>query len=417
MRRLMHDQTSQPTSWRSILNLTVVIGALGYFVDIYDIVLFTVVRNPSCGSLGIAPEQAVRLLDWQMAGMLLGGFFWGVLGDRVGRKAVLFGSILVYSLANLANATVGHLPGDPYWQYATLRLVAGFGLAGELGAAITLVSETSPARMRGYATALVAAIGIAGAAAAVTVAKLADWRIAYVVGGVLGLCLLVLRLRVLESGMFSHAVSSGVARGSLRLLFGSGARVGRLLLCTAIGLPIWYMVGMVAMRADRHGAALGASGPVDPAYATLACYLGLIVGDLGAGCASQWLRSRRLAVAACLLASLAVAALMLTRATPSPALLYTCCVLLGAACGYWAVFVTVAAEQFGTNLRSTVAGMVPNLVRGAVPLWSWAIAGLAPSMGAVHATLWLGLGVVAIALLAVWLMRETYAVELDYVER
>lgn len=417
MRRLMHAQTPLPATWRSILNLTVIIGALGYFVDIYDIVLFTVVRNPSCGSLGIVPEQAVRLLDWQMAGMLLGGFFWGVLGDRIGRKSVLFGSILVYSLANLANAAVGHLPGDPYWQYAILRLVAGFGLAGELGAAITLVSETTPARMRGYATALVAAIGIAGAAAAVTVAKLADWRIAYVVGGVLGLCLLVLRLRVLESGMFSHAVGSGVPRGSLGLLFGSGVRMGRLVLCTAIGLPLWYMVGMVAMRADRHGLALGATGPVDPAYATLACYLGLIVGDLGAGFASQWLRSRRLAVGACLVASGAVAALMLTRAAPSPALLYTCCVLLGVACGYWAIFVTVAAEQFGTNLRSTVAGIVPNLVRGAVPLWSWAIAALAPSFGAVHATLWLGLSVVAIALLAAWLMRETYAVELDYIER
>jgi MFS transporter, putative metabolite:H+ symporter len=418
IRPCMSDQPIQPpATWRSILNLTVIIGALGYFVDIYDIVLFTVVRIPSCSGLGIAPEQAVRLLDWQMAGMLLGGFFWGVLGDRVGRKSVLFGSILVYSLANLANALVGHLPGDPYWQYAILRLVAGFGLAGELGAAITLVSETSPARLRGYATALVAAVGIAGAVAAVTVAKLADWRIAYVVGGVLGLCLLILRLRVLESGMFAHAVGSGVARGSLRLLFGSGQRVWRLFLCTAIGLPLWFMVGMVAMRADRHGIALGVTAPVDPAYATLACYLGLIVGDLGAGFASQWLRSRRSTVGACLVASAVVATLMLTSTSPSPALLYTCCVLLGISCGYWAVFVTVAAEQFGTNLRSTVASIVPNLVRGAVPLWSWLIASLAPTFGAVHATLWLGLAVVAVAVVAAWQMRETYAVELDYVER
>lgn len=174
---------------------------------------------------------------------------------------------------------------------------------------------------------------------------------------------------------------------------------------------------MVAMRADRHGAALGATGPVDPAYATLACYLGLIAGDLGAGCLSQWLRSRRLAVGICLAAAAGVGALMLTRGAPSPGLLYTCCAMVGIACGYWAVFVTVAAEQFGTNLRSTVAGIVPNLVRGAVPLWSWAIAALAPSLGAAQATLWLGLAVTALALLAVWLMRETYAVELDYLER
>lgn len=413
----MSDPAQPPAAWRSLLSLTVVIGALGYFVDIYDIVLFTVVRVPSCADLGIAPERALRLFDWQMAGMLLGGFVWGVMGDRIGRKAVLFGSILVYSLANLANAAVGHLPGDPYWQYAILRLVAGFGLAGELGAAITLVAETTPARLRGYATALVAAIGIAGAAAAVAVSKLFDWRTAYIVGGILGLCLLALRLRVLESGMFAHAVGSGAARGSLRLLAASPRRLGRLLLCTAIGLPIWFYVGMVAMRADRHGAALGATGPVDPAYATLACYLGLIAGDLGAGCLSQWLRSRRLAVGICLAAAAAVGALMLTRGAPSPGLLYACCVLVGVACGYWAVFVTVAAEQFGTNLRSTVAGIVPNLVRGAVPLWSWAVAALAPSLGAVQATLWLGLAVTALALLAVRLLRETYAVELDYVER
>ncbi len=406
-----------PGPWRSVFSLTLVVAALGYFVDIYDIVLFNVVRKPSCSELGIDPARALHLLDWQMAGMLLGGFFWGILGDRIGRKAVLFGSILIYSLANLANAAVGLVPGDAYWQYAILRLIAGFGLAGELGAAITLVSETTPAKLRGYATTLVAAIGIAGAAAAVLVSKITDWRTAYVVGGLLGLALLVLRLRVMESGMFAHAIDSTVARGSLRMLFSDRKRLGRLLLCTAIGLPLWFMVGIVAFRSDKLGAALGSPVLVDPAFATLACYLGLIAGDLGAGFASQWLRSRRLAVAGFLVATAAVCIFMLTRQSPSPALLYTCCALLGIACGYWAVFVTIAAEQFGTNLRSTVAGIVPNLVRGAVPLWSWAVAALAVPIGVVNATMWLGLGIVAVALTAIWLMRETYAVELDYLER
>jgi hypothetical protein len=327
---------------------------------------------------------------------------------------VLFGSILVYSLANLANAAVGWLPGDAYTQYAVLRLIAGFGLAGELGAAITLVSETTSARQRGYATTLVAAIGIAGAAAAVAVAKLADWRSAYVVGGVLGLALLFLRLRVLESGMFDHARASGVARGSLALLVRSPDRLRRLALCAVIGLPLWYLVGMVAMRADRHALALGTTSPIDPAFATLACYVGLIAGDLGAGCASQWLRSRRRAVMFFLLATAGVLGWMFTRSAPTPAVVYGCCAALGVACGYWAVFVTVAAEQFGTNLRSTVAGIVPNLVRGAVPLWSWAIAALG---GTVPVTLWLGLAVIALAIVAAWAMRETWAVELDYVER
>ncbi len=406
-----------PAAWRGVFSLTVVVAALGYFVDIYDIVLFNVVRRPSCSELGIAPERALSLLDWQMAGMLLGGFFWGILGDRIGRRAVLFGSILVYSLANLANAAVGLVPGDAYVQYAALRLVAGFGLAGELGAAITLVAETTSARQRGYATTLVAAIGIAGAAAAVAVAKLFDWRTAYVVGGLLGLALLLLRLRVMESGMFDHAVASHVRRGSLALLLSDRGRIGRLLLSTAIGLPIWFMVGMVAFRSDKLGAALGTTTPVDPAFATLACYLGLIAGDLGAGFASQWLQSRRLAVATFLVATIAVCVFMLTRSAPSPALLYACGTALGVACGYWAVFVTISAEQFGTNLRSTVAGIVPNLVRGAVPLWSLLVAWAAGQWGVITGTLAIGGTVVALALLAVWLMRETYAVELDYVER
>lgn len=406
-----------PAAWRGVFSLTVVVAALGYFVDIYDIVLFNVVRRPSCSELGIAPERALSLLDWQMAGMLLGGFFWGILGDRIGRRAVLFGSILVYSLANLANAAVGLVPGDAYVQYAALRLIAGFGLAGELGAAITLVAETTSARQRGYATTLVAAIGIAGAAAAVAVAKLFDWRTAYVVGGLLGLALLLLRLRVMESGMFDHAVASHARRGSLGLLLSDRGRLGRLLLSTAIGLPIWFMVGMVAFRSDKLGAALGTTAPVDPAFATLACYLGLIAGDLGAGFASQWLQSRRLAVAAFLVATIAVCVFMLTRNAPSPTMLYACGTALGVACGYWAVFVTISAEQFGTNLRSTVAGIVPNLVRGAVPLWSLLVAWAAGQWGVITGTLAIGGSVVALALLAVWLMRETYAVELDYVER
>lgn len=405
-----------PVPLRSLITPILVVSALGYFVDIYDIVLFAMVRVPSCTELGIPPAEALRLLDWQMAGMLLGGIAWGLLGDKRGRLTVLFGSILTYSLANLANAAVGlpGIPGDPYAQYALLRLIAGFGLAGELGAAITLVAETSPRIQRGYATTLVAAIGIAGACAAFAVSQVAHWRLAYVIGGVLGLALLLLRLRVSESGMFTHLRASGAARGSLGLLLSDRGRLARLALCTAIGLPLWFMVGMVAMRCDRLAAALGTSG-VDPAAGTLACYLGLIAGDLAAGFGSQLLRSRRAAVAICLVAAAAVLVLLLTRSAPAPALVYGGCALLGCACGYWAVFVTVSAEQFGTNLRSTVTGVVTNLVRGAVPLWSWILAGIGPP--APQATIAVGLAVVAIALVATWLMRETYDADLDYVER
>ena len=169
---------------RRAVSLAVLVAALGYFVDIYDLILFGAVRGPSLQALGFSPadvqDKGILLLQLQMGGMLVGGILWGIIGDRRGRLSVLFGSIILYSIANLVNGTVDTLTG-----YAICRVIAGIGLAGELGAGITLVSELMDKERRGLGTTIVAATGILGGVVAGIVGgavpgiPAVDWRTAY----------------------------------------------------------------------------------------------------------------------------------------------------------------------------------------------------------------------------------------------
>ncbi|MBP6835286.1 MAG: MFS transporter, partial [Deltaproteobacteria bacterium] len=284
--------TSAETASRRTMIATVLIGALGYFVDIYDLLLFSIVRTASLRDLGVAPSESLTvglsLLSWQMWGLLLGGLVWGVLGDKRGRVSVLFGSILLYSTANIANAFVHTLGQYEFW-----RFVAGVGLAGELGAAITLVSETLPAKYRGYGTAVVAGVGLFGAVLAAYVGKNYSWRTAFIIGGVLGFALLLTRVSMLESGMFGRVREEGVKRGDLAMLFLSPPRLFRLLRCVLIGLPIWFVVGILVTGAPEFARAFHVTGEVTGASAVQWTYLGLVLGDLGSGALSQWVGSRR----------------------------------------------------------------------------------------------------------------------------
>lgn len=425
---------NQPTSplahgdkpaWRLILSAPVIVAALGYFVDIYDLILFSVVRTPSLKDLGITGEaltvDGVWLLNLQMIGMFIGGVFWGVLGDRRGRVSILFGSIIMYSLANLLNAGVGlseTVNGviSPLRQYEILRVLAGIGLAGELGAGITLVAESLPARLRGLGTMVVAAVGVAGATLAFFIAERFGWRQAYVIGGCMGIALLVLRIIAHESGMFRHVKESNVSRGDFLSLFTRWDRLKRYLVCIGIGMPTWFVVGIFITLTPEMGAALGVTGEVKAGKAVFWCYLGLVFGDLASGLASQLLRSRRRAVAGFLLLTGAVSAVYLSVRGISPDAYYGLCFALGISVGYWALFVTVAAEQFGTNLRATVATTVPNFARGAVVPITTAYVAMKGGMGAIGSAAAVGIVCLAIALVSVWAMRETFSSDLDYTE-
>ncbi len=405
-----------PTVRAALLHPTVIVSALGYFVDIYDLVLFSIVRVASLKSLGVPEAQlldvGVFLLNCQMGGMLLGGILWGILGDKRGRLTVLFGSILVYSLANLANAFVTSTE-----TYGLLRFLAGVGLAGELGAAVTLVSESLPRETRGYGTSFVAGFGVSGAILAAAVGELCTWQTAYLIGGVLGLALLVLRMRLSESGIFAKLKAAPVRRGDIHVLLGSWAAFAKYLRCILIGVPNWFVVGILITFSPEICRALGASGEVSAGSAILFTYLGLVFGDIGSGVASQWCRSRKVVIAVCLGATMALVAVFLLVPGPrSPAFYYSLCGALGLFCGYWALFVTVAAEQFGTDVRATVTTTVPNFVRGSVVLLTMLFRDLKPVLGLVPTTLGLGLVCTGVAFLALWRSEETFGKDLDYTE-
>ncbi len=405
----------QRHSWKDIVNLTVIVGALGYFVDIFDLILFPIVRTTSLTDLGVPPDQIlptfVYLFNFQMIGMLVGGVFWGILGDKRGRMSVLFGSITLYSLANLANAFVTTIPA-----YAVMRFLAGLGLSGELGAAITLVSEVLPKEIRSYGTAVVASLGITGALVADFVGNKLGWRGAFITGGLMGLALLVLRIKVTDSGMFKQLAHQNVTKGNFLMLFTSRARFLRYLRSILIGVPIWYVVAILVASSPELSRSLGVVGAVNPGHAIASCYLGLAIGDLGSGFISQWIASRKKTVLLFQGFTLGMVLITLLSHGVSAQTYYLMCVALGFSAGYWAVFVTIASEQFGTNLRATVTVTVPNFVRGAVVPITTSFLALKAHCGIVNSALFIGLCCLALAALSLWGMEETHAKDLDFLE-
>jgi MFS transporter, putative metabolite:H+ symporter len=399
----------------TVFSLPVFVAALGYFVDIYDLVLFSIVRVPSLKGIGISgPElinKGVMLLNMQMIGMLLGGILWGILGDRKGRLKIMFGSIFIYSLANLVNGMVTSIEA-----YALLRFIAGVGLAGELGAGITLVSEVLHKSVRGYGTMIVASVGVSGAILANFVAKGFDWRTAFYIGGVLGLLLLILRISVSESGMFKGMEGTGLRRGSFLSLFTSYDRFGRFMNSILIGIPTWFVVGVLITFSPEFAKALEIRGAVSAGNSVMFCYLGLVFGDFASGMLSQLLKSRRKVVLIFLGLTVAGIAAYFMSSGASAAAFYGICTFLGFASGYWAIFVTIAAEQFGTNLRATVATTVPNFVRGMVVPITMLFQLLRKGLGIQQGALWVGGICMAVALVSLWRLQETFHKDLDYFE-
>ncbi len=398
--------------------IAVAVSALGYFVDVFDILLFAVVRTASLKSLGIEGPEALNagifLINSQMVGMLLGGVFWGVWGDKRGRLSVLFGSILLYSVANVANAFVQDVP-----TYAVLRFLAGLGLAGELGAGITLVAEGLPKEYRGIGTTIIATVGVGGGLAASIVGGYWDWRTAYLIAGGMGLALLLLRVSVHESGLFKHLVEteSSVKRGDLRLLFASRERVGRYFNCLLPGLPSYFLLAILVTFAPEVGQARGLGNLLTAGNAVFYSYIGFIAGDLGSGLLSQLLRRRRPVIASFVLLTFASSLAMLLVPSPTVEWMHGMYILLGFAAGYWAVLVTSAAEQFGTNLRATVATSVPNFIRGAVVPMTLAVKMLSPTTGLIPACLAVLTVVCITALFCVSRLDESFDRSMDFIEK
>jgi putative MFS transporter len=407
----------QSGTTHKVFNIIVIVAALGYFVDIYDLILFSIVRVKSLEAFGLfgADNQRVgiQLINTQMAGMLIGGIIWGVLGDKKGRLSVLFGTIVLYSLANIANGMIQSLD-----QYFIARFIAGVGLAGELGIGITLVTEVMTKDTRGYGTTVVSGIGIAGATAGFLVADKFDWRVAYYVGGGLGFLLLILRISVYESGMFTRIKQSDVRKGSFVSLFTNKVRFRKFLRCILVGVPVWYVIGVLVSFSDKIGGENGLNiiGKIAVSKAVMYHYIGASIGAFLSGFLSQWLKSRRKA----LFISLTALVITLTWCYSSTGItveyFYFILFVVGISNGFWSVFVTVASEQFGTNMRATVTTTVPNFVRGTTVLVTSAFSYFSVMIGTVTSAAAVGVVVIALSFLSVYLLEETYHKELDYVE-
>lgn len=406
----------------SVFTLAVVVAALGYFVDIYDLLLFTIVREPSLQALNVDLHDSkavlaasTKIINWQMIGLLIGGILWGVMGDKKGRLSVLFGSIILYSVANFLTGFVTTID-----QYAYARFVAGVGLAGELGAGITLVSELMPKNKRGIGTSLVAGIGLFGAVFAYFTFKFSqDWRLCYKIGGGLGVSLLFLRISVAESGMFKEVKHQGVSRGNIFAFVNNGYRFKKYMLAILIGLPTWFVIGILVNYSNRFALAFYEGNKIESGRAIMYAYAAIALGDIAVGLISLSFKSRKKALYLFYLFTILSGIFFFSGTIKTDTTMYIACALLGFSTGFWAIFVTMAAEQFGTNLRATAATTVPNMVRGALPLinimfldvfqkdWGWTI---------VKSGITTGIIVMVITLIAAYFTEETFGKDLNYVE-
>lgn len=399
------------------IGMTILVGALGYFVDIFDIQLFSIVRVGSLKSLGLSPDaitsSGIMLLNWQMVGMLLGGILWGMLGDKKGRVYVLFGTILLYSLGNIANAFVTTIPA-----YAAARFFSGLGLAGEIGTSITLVSELLPKSTRSYGASIVAGCGVMGPIAAGYVADALDWRTAYIVGGILGFLLLFLRIFVVESHMFNTLEQEmRIARGRFRMLLNNRKRFIRYALCIISATPVYFVFGILTIFAPELGTALGADVPLKASTAVISYFVGATLGNFLTGLLSQIFRSRKKVMGVFILGAAAASVWILFVPGLSAAGFYGLVGLGGFFTGYWTLFLTTTAEQFGTNLRATATSSAANFVRASVIIDTFLITILKPSFGYLGGVQIVMALCFAVGLLALWKLPETFGRDLDFVER
>ncbi len=407
----------------SILNIAVIVAALGYFVDIYDLLLFTIVREPSLADLGVdlsirldVIAASTKVINWQMWGLLIGGIIWGVLGDKKGRLSVLFGSIILYSIANFFTGFVQTVD-----QYSYARFAAGIGLAGELGAGITLVSELLPKTKRGIGTSLVAGIGLFGAVAAYFTFKFTnnDWRLCYKIGAGMGVLLLFLRIKVAESGMFNQIKKEGVSRGNLLLFFNNGKRFKKYILAILIGLPTWFVIGILVNLSNRFATEFYGKNEIESGRAIMYAYMAIAIGDILIGFVSQYFKSRKKALYLFYFFAIVSGIYFFSGNIQNDANMYLACAALGFSTGFWAIFVTMGAEQFGTNLRATAATTIPNFVRGSLPLINLLFVGLFQQnigWSFVKSAMVTGIIVMAITLVAAYFTEETFHKDLNYTE-
>jgi MFS transporter, putative metabolite:H+ symporter len=398
-----------------LLSLPVIVAALGFFVDIFDLLLFGVVRKSSFADLGLSPAEILSkgelTISLQLTGMVIGGIIWGIIGDKFGRLKVLFGSIILYSIANIANGFVQDID-----TYMIIRFIAGIGLAGELGAGITLTAEILPKEKRGLAGTIIATCGVLGGISAALLSKIiTDWRTLYFIGGGIGLVLLALRVSVAESAMFASLEKSNIQRGNYLLFFTSKERFYRYAKGMLIGMPVWYCIGILMFFADEFASQMGIIG-ITPGNAILFQYIGLAFGDITAGLISQKLRSRKKALYFFYSVFIFFLILFFTQHNSSAAWFYFICSGLGFGTGISVLYIITSAEQFGTNLRASATTSITNFVRGFTPLLLLIFKQLRDYTGYLKGAWLIGIAIMIISVTALYFTKESFGKDLDFVE-
>lgn len=406
-----------------IFSLPVIVGSLGFFVDIYDLLLFNIVRKSSFAALGVKEDDmkdiGENILMWQMIGLTIGGIIWGMLGDKKGRKSVLFGSILLYSVATIANGFTHNID-----QYLWLRFVAGLGLAGELGASITLTSEMLPKEKRGIGSSIIATSGVMGTITAYIVYHFSgeNWRLCYFIGGGMGIALLFLRISVLESGMYDTVKNAKVRMGDFFMLFSKRERFFRYLRAITIGLPVWYVIGILISFSDEFAKKFQIAG-FDQPKALMLQYVALAFGDMTAGIFSNYIKSRKKTLLIYYgILSVFILLFFTLKGGGNAFNMYLLCMGLGFGSGISVLYIMMSAEQFGTNLRATAAISIPNLVRGFLPLilllFKFLRSGILFNNNNNYVTAaWItGIIIIATGFISVLYTKETFGKELDFIE-
>ncbi len=410
------NQNKTITISHKAITLGIIVSALGFFVDLYDIMALAAIGETSLKAIGVAAENIKNDINYlqsmQMLGMLIGGFLWGIIGDKYGRLKVLFGSIILYSFFTFLNAFV-----TGTGQYAACRFLAGLGLAGELGAGITLVSEQMKKEKRGLGPAIIAGFGVLGAIVAVFIGKYADWRTVYITGGVLGFLLLILRIGVVESGLFTIAKTSKISKGNFLIILRNWNYLKKFLCILLVGIPGWFVNGVMMQFSNYISSSMGMNPLPDKGKVIIYFFIALSLGDVLGGLVSQWLKSRKKSMYIFLSLHLLMLILFFTIGKNSAQLYYIIFAGLGLSVGFVIQLFTLAAEQFGTNIRTLVTSSGLNLVRG----WVIPLGALFAWMNdSLHIIEWKVAAIIAFSVAAVsfWALSqldETFNNELEFV--
>lgn len=402
-----------PALTTRVLNATVIVTALGYFIDLFDYYVFLVTRQKVLTDFGFSGSQLMEtglyMVNLQFAGLLVGGVIFGVLGDKIGRKQSLLGSILLYSIATLASGMTHNID-----VFAALRFIAGIGIAGEVGVGVTMVSETMDKNRRGLGVTAFIGVGLLGVVAAALMSELLHWRTCYIIGGLAGLLLLVTRIWVMEPQMFTD-LNKSVKRGSFRVLFASPDGVRRYVLCILLAVPVFFGVSIIATLSPELSIALGASPPASVSTTMIIAYTMMVIGEIVIGLLSQRLKSRKKVIALFLVLMAITLGVGFHNGALDATGYYILAGVVGFFMGYWVNFIALSAEQFGTNVRSLAANTIPNFTRGTTIAINMAFLALKDD-GVVYAASIVGFTVIVIALLALWKLPETFGKDLDYTE-